>query len=523
MLKKAPQFNFRPLFIAAIFEAIGIGIGGIILKSASGAAVLTASLLLALTVIFFISSAKDKRLIITAAVAFTVGICAIVISYRVNYAKAEYVEPRKITGIIYDVSPEQGGTTSYMLRDVTVNGENDIKGNVKLRLHKGYSVYSAGDRIYIDDNIKLTPDSPEFELFSFYQDSGGYTLAEIDNKQWLQIDVIDKVKLKVNERWRDTVRKLIYEKMPEREAGVVVALTIGDKNGIYYEDKDNAIAAGVYHIFALSGLHVSFLAAGLFFLLKRLKVNAIVRYCILIPLIVFYVFVAFYPFSLIRAAIMLAVSLLAFMLKRKSDPLSTLSFAVIAILTFCPFALYSLGLSLSVLAVLGIALFYTSFSKGLSVKERKSKPLNLVTDSAALSLSANSLSVCVMAEVFGTFPVYFIIANIIAVPLASVLFSVSAVTVLFTLLFPQTGGILALTQVVTDVFISFNMGIASLPNPLKSINGLGVFSFVYLINAFILSRYTVWSKKSKLMFSAVSVIIMLVGLSFTISGVLSGS
>lgn len=73
------------------------------------------------------------------------------------------------------------------------------------------------------------------------------------------------------DRWRAAVRSRLLEAVPEsRFAGVLVALAIGDQQGIAREQWDVYTRTGVGHLISISGLHITMLASVASLLATRL-------------------------------------------------------------------------------------------------------------------------------------------------------------------------------------------------------------------------------------------------------------
>ena len=139
-------------------------------------------------------------------------------------------------------------------------------------------------------------------------------------------------------------------------AAVVKAMSIGDKTDVYQDDGlyVSLSRAGLMHVTAVSGMHVSFLIAFLRFLFGKGKRSAIV--CIALA----WAFVAVSGMSpsAVRAAFMQTMLLLAPIFERENDPVTSLSAALAILLFINPFSAANLSLQLSFSAMLGIVLFF---------------------------------------------------------------------------------------------------------------------------------------------------------------------
>lgn len=146
-------------------------------------------------------------------------------------------------------------------------------------------------------------------------------------------------------------------------APFVKALILGNKSDIYEDDAlyVSLSRAGLMHVVAVSGMHVSFLVAFLQILLGRGKRSSI----LCIPLVWAFVALSGMTPSAVRAAFMQTMLLSAPLFGRENDPLTSLSAALAFLLLCNPFAAGSVSLQLSFAAMLGIVLFAEPIQEGL--------------------------------------------------------------------------------------------------------------------------------------------------------------
>ena len=146
------------------------------------------------------------------------------------------------------------------------------------------------------------------------------------------------------------------ELFDQSEAAFIKALIVGNKTDLYRDDALYVALsrAGLMHVAAVSGMHVSFLIAFLRFLFGKGKRSALV--CILLA----WTFVAVSGMtpSAVRAGFMQTMLLLAPLFKRENDPLTSLSSALAVLLAVNPFAAVNISLQLSFAAMLGIVLIF---------------------------------------------------------------------------------------------------------------------------------------------------------------------
>lgn len=148
------------------------------------------------------------------------------------------------------------------------------------------------------------------------------------------------------------VQSVIAECFPERTQPFMNALLLGDRDELSEEDGVWLSEAGLYHVTAVSGMHCAFLVALIIFVVGRYL--RFLLCAISIPLLVFYAFMVGMTPSVVRACVMLILALIAPFFKRDSDPLTSMSIAMLLILLQNPFAVKSVSLQLSFAAMAGL-------------------------------------------------------------------------------------------------------------------------------------------------------------------------
>jgi len=166
------------------------------------------------------------------------------------------------------------------------------------------------------------------------------------------------------ERMRYAVSRMLKKNVKGDENLVLRALIIGESGEIPSELRDRYARAGVAHLLAISGLHLSGVAwmayrLILFMLLRfewlilRLNVRATAASLTIFPVLL-YTFLAGARVPTQRAAVMVVAFLISLILRRERDLYSTLALAALVILMIRPGSLFDVSFQLSFTAVLGI-------------------------------------------------------------------------------------------------------------------------------------------------------------------------
>ncbi len=159
---------------------------------------------------------------------------------------------------------------------------------------------------------------------------------------------------------RDSIRGIF----PEREAGVLEAMLLGEKELLEEDIKSGFQAAGISHIMAISGLHISMLGIGIWSGLKWLGLPVSVSSVCSLLLLAGYGVLIGSPVTALRALLMFGLMLGAKLLGRTYDLLSALAAAAILLLLDNPDLLWNSGFQMSFVAVAGMG-SYGEFQREL--------------------------------------------------------------------------------------------------------------------------------------------------------------
>lgn len=205
----------------------------------------------------------------------------------------------------------------------------------------------------------------------------------------------------------------------EKEVGLAEALLIG-----YQEDVDRTLMqsysnTGVIHVIAISGLHLGLIYWVLDLLLKPLTLSKKFRYAnpvlIIVCLWIFSILAGAQP-AILRASVMFTFLVIGKTVSRNMSILNSLAASAFLLLCVNPFWLWNVGFQLSYAALLSLVIFNRPIYNLVYVKN---KSLDQLWQLTAVSIAAQLLTTPFSVYYFHQFPVYFLITNIVAVPLSS--------------------------------------------------------------------------------------------------------
>ncbi len=342
-------------------------------------------------------------------------------------------QPPIITGVVLDHGTNSAGDlTKYTVELRKIDGEKVSlfqRARIYLYCDNITDVYSVGQYIcgrfeYFDTPIDFGSGREDRVLFGAYsKENPQFIKGKADDV----ISALNKV--------RQTVQGQLRFGKAETN-GFLKSICFGDKNTLDPEIYVSLKRAGLSHVMAVSGLHLSFAFLLFNFILLSFNVNYRVRYALGIPILIVFTALVGFPVSCVRACIMLTLFSLAMALDLFPDSLTALSVSAFLIVLFNPFAVRDVGFLLSVSATAGIILLYVPIENFLFPKKIHAdyrligvyrKVIGVIACSVAASLATSVITI----TVFGSFSLIAPIANAVLIFPIQCLFILGILTVIF--------------------------------------------------------------------------------------------
>jgi competence protein ComEC len=253
--------------------------------------------------------------------------------------------------------------------------------------------------------------------------------------------------------------------------GVAEALLTGYRGDMDKELSMQYAGTGAAHIIAISGLHLGMIQVAIFFILKpltRLKHGKNIRAAFVILFLWVFAIISGAGASVLRSALMFSILLFGEVIGRKGNSYNSLSASAFLLLLYNPDLLFDVGFQLSYSAVLSIFIFNAPI-------EHLWRPnhylLHKVWSVVAITLSAQILTLPFVVYYFHQFPVYFLLTNLIAIPLSWIALNLMLA---LTLVFWWAGPVAAVLGKAVDISIHFmNVSIAWIDHlPLSRIENI---------------------------------------------------
>lgn len=429
-LQRTPFFRLFIALVAGIvyFRYFEISTTALIVASFTSATILVASLFLKKT-----ENQFRFRWLFGVGSFMLLFILGYSLSY-INESKATfYPLNQQRTFIVTTKSATQEKPKSYRceveLSKVLINNKwENAQGNAIIYFEKSDKAKQLliNDKLIIRTTFKTPPGKENpggFDYAAYLKQNGIGATAYINATDWYKTNEQTTFSIVRQANIARAYLLSIYEKhgITDYEYAVLAALTVGYTDDLSPDLRASYSAAGAMHILSVSGLHVGIVYVVIAFLLSFLKKN---RFQLLLRAVFIVLFLWSYAFitglspSVIRSAFMFSFVAIGTSLERKSQIYNTVFMSAFIMLLIEPNYLYNIGFQLSYTAVLSIVIFQKPFASLLPVR---SKLAGWCRDLLTVSIAAQIGTLPFTLFYFQQFPNYFLLTNLIAIPLSSII------------------------------------------------------------------------------------------------------
>jgi competence protein ComEC len=236
----------------------------------------------------------------------------------------------------------------------------------------------------------------------------------------------------VADRVRERLAASIAPGLAGERRAVLAGLVLGEDEGLGQELQDDFRSSGLYHLLAVSGQNVAFVAGGVLVLAWLLGISRFVAELGALAAIGAYVLAVGWQPSVVRAGVAGALASLAWLAARPRDRWYFLLLGAALLLAWNPYSLYEPGFQLSFAAVGAIFVLVPRLER---ILEGYPVPKWLGTI-VAVSGACGAVTAPILLVQFGSVPAYSILSNALAAPVVGVSFSLALLTALLDQVLP---------------------------------------------------------------------------------------
>lgn len=338
-----------------------------------------------------------------------------------NLSEQQLKDIRFAIGTIREISYTTSGDKAIVSLHsiITKDGKHSVIPTVKILLSKPDLGAYVDDNIIFPASLQPISDSPNHFTSGYarrMKQKGILYRVSFDTDNVVVLSTSPTLK-----GWLMNLRHGIEEDIEKSglshdTQAFLITLLLGDRSYLQSDVRQSFADAGISHVLALSGMHVSIIAGILLFLLFPLNLKGWyrARYALVVPLIWGYTLITGCAPSTMRAALMTTCMIICLLSERKPWPWNSLLLATFIILLVDPNALYDVGLQLSFVCVASLLLFVNPIN---TINKHRNPKLYYICCIVATSLTATFGSWAITSYYFSTLPTLFLPANALVLPM----------------------------------------------------------------------------------------------------------
>lgn len=351
---------------------------------------------------------------------------------------------------------------SYRFQIIYVKENKNINGTrVLVQIDKNKEEYQYGDIIKIKGQFNIASIQRNYQGFDYREylkTQKSYGIIEVTKSEKIGKNISAN---SIMSLLRNNIIERIHNIDNSESAEILIGILLGTTENISEETIEDFKNSGLSHLMAVSGLNVSYVVIGVMFLLQRLKTGKRLAYIVSIIGIMLFMVITNFTDSVTRAGIMAIIIILAKIMYRQPDILSSICFSCLIILIENPYKLFSVGLQLSYAGTIGIVYFYNKFKSKIDLKK---KLIHKILDIVLVCIAAQIVVLPLLILHFNTIPVYFLIANVVVSPLIPIIMLLGFIYISISYIFTKISLLIYVPLSITlKLLIFLNKTIANLP------------------------------------------------------------
>lgn len=370
-----------------------------------------ASVLSLLVLIYLFLKTKKRNLFLGTFVLFAVTL-ALLSSYLFFHVRYQNWQNRIgeeciVKGVVLKRETGKPYQSTLIAEVYSINGKS-CRADVRLQFPYASSL-QVGDRFRLSGvGASFETKYMENEEINSIRD-GILLCITSEYMQKCELLESDKFSLRATlSRWNFAASYRLEQTIGGEAGKLSSALLLGTRDHLSGDTSLHFSRAGVSHLLALSGLHVSILIAALEFFLRAISCPKRIRAATVFVIAFGYLFFTGASPSIARAVLMLGVLTLGYYWNTDYDPLTSVSTVLALLLLISPSAILDIGLWLSFVAAASILIFLPAFDSvqeflyaKLTISPKLIKAISGAITAVIVGLAANLALLYLQAVFFG--------------------------------------------------------------------------------------------------------------------------
>ncbi len=452
--------------------------------------------------------------ITTYLLAFYLGMITFYVHSDVNsknhYSKKTFEETNSIRAIVTSTLKPNDKYNKYF---VSLSYFNDSIASGKLLLYvpkSNLKKLHSGDEIWLNTSIYPIPrafNPYQFDYSKYLEKQNVFHQIYTQENQMKIIQRHKTLDFYIENLRNNLSQSFEIHHFDFKTKAIIDALILGQRLELDKETIADYSNAGVIHILAISGLHISIIYFFIVFLLKplkKVKFGAEIQLLTVLGILWLFALLTGLPASVTRAVTLFSFISIGNYFNQPKAIYNALAISAFLILLVNPNAIFDIGFQLSYAAVLSIVLFQPFYKKFYF---SENKIATYFTDTILVSLAAQIGVLPLSLYYFNQLPLLFLLANLVIIPLSSLVLIAGIVILPLNYMMPSVAIFLGKIVKFSIQFMNnyihwiaqFKSGIITN----ISFSGWLTFSMYFVIVAFIFWMYRTKSKNVKYVLASI--------------------
>ena len=467
-------FHNRPLAIACFAFAAAAVLGQSMSALVQIICIITS--VLALLVLIFLFFKTKKRNVFLAVLVLLCVSLALVSSYLFFHVRYQNWQDRigekcVVEGVVLERETGKPYQSTLIAEIHSINGDA-CYADVRLQ-------FPYASSLQVGDSFRLSGVGAPFES-KYMENEERNSIADgillcITSEDMQNCELLEDAEFSLRatlSRWNFAASYRLEQATRGEVGKLAAALLLGTRDHLSGDTSLYFRRAGVSHLLALSGLHVSILIAALEFFLRAVFCPKRIRAITVFAIAFGYLFFTGASPSIARAVLMLGVLTLGYYWNTDYDPLTSVSVVLALLLFISPNAVLDIGLWLSFVAAASILIFLPAFDSvqeflyaKLTISPKLIKAVSGAITALIVGLAANLALLYLQARFFGEVS----LGSVPATLLLSIPTTLLLVLSVITLIIPPLG---IVTAFVGEVMLSVTEWFSNIEGILIPLNDI---------------------------------------------------
>jgi competence protein ComEC len=353
----------------------------------------------------------------------------------------------------------------YVAQIVSIGNENSF-GKVIVYTEKNIvHTLNIGTEIIVYGQLQ-----PIYEVKNPYQFSYAkyltnqniYAQIKLSNENFKIIRINTNINYYVNSVRQSLINSFNIHDFSSITQQFINAFLLGQRQELNSKLNEQYSQAGVVHILAISGLHISILYGILLLTFKALHFGYKQRYLQLILSLLFlwgFALITGLSPSVVRSVAMFSIIAIALTFGKNRNIYNAMAISLIIILLISPYMLFDVGFQLSYMSVLIIVISNPLLKK---IHFTPYKIVHYAIDLIAISFLVQLFLLPIILYYFNQFPILFLVSNLLVIPLSSFILYLLVVVLILNYILPSLAIILGkITAILIEQMNNYVGWIAS--------------------------------------------------------------